>query len=524
MGAGPVRADARRETLRHELAATAEEMGEVLTRAAFSPNIKERRDHSCAIFDAQARLLAQAEHIPVHLGSMPLAVEGILDELGPLAEGEVAVSNDPRAGGTHLPDLTMVAPVFHASERVGYLAARAHHADVGGSSAASMPASASTLQAEGLVVPPVIAAREGDWVEDVRELVLANTRTPRERGGDLAAQRGALAVGCRRLAALADRHGPEQLAARGAAILDHTEKRARARLREAEEGTWEAKTPVETAQGQAQLAVELTVDGASVHVDYAGTDPALAGNLNAPFPVTLAGVVYASRVVLGGDVPSNAGFRRVLSVEAPAGSIVDPPPGAAVAGGNVETSQRNVDVLFDALAGAFDQVPAHSQGTMNNVTLGGRADGRPFAYYETLGGGEGATPRRSGASGLHTHMTNTRNTPVETLEHRLPLWVRAQRLRPGTGGEGRNRGGDGIERAIEALVDGVEVNLLTNRRRTRPEGRAGGQPGAAGRNAIRRAGGDVEELGPIAQAELAKGDVLVVETPGGGGYGRAADD
>jgi N-methylhydantoinase B len=511
--------------LRHELAASAEEMGQVLTRAAFSPNIKERRDHSCAVLDAEARLVAQAEHIPVHLGSMPEAVRGTLDELGPLGPGEVALGNDPRAGGTHLPDLTMVTAVFHEDERVGYVAARAHHADVGGASPASMPAHAASLQEEGFVVPPVRVVEDGEWVADVRELLLANTRTPVERAGDLAAQRGALDVGRRRLRALADRHGADRLAADMQAILDHTEARTRAGIRQAPEGAWRAEAALETVDGEAQLQVEARVGEDEVAFDYAGTDPALGSNLNAPYPVTLAGVVYAVRVVVGPSIPSNAGMLRALDVETPAGSIVDPPPGAPVAGGNVETSQRNVDLLFDALAKAFpDAVPAHSQGTMNNVTLGGTEQGRAFAYYETLGGGEGAPPRRAGASGIHTHMTNTRNTPVETLEHQLPLRVRAQRLRYGSGGEGAHRGGDGLRRVLEALVDDVEVNVLSNRRRRAPQGRQGGEPGASGRNAVERADGEIDQLGPIAEAELAAGDRLIVETPAGGGYGSASAD
>lgn len=511
--------DARRETLRHELAAAAEEMGEVLTRAAFSANIKERRDHSCAILDPEGRLVAQAEHIPVHLGSMPRAVDGILAELGPLEAGQVALANDPRAGGTHLPDLTTLAPVFHKDQRAGYVAARAHHADVGGASPASMPASATSLQAEGLVLPPVLLVDDGDWVDDVRDLVLANTRTPREREGDLAAQRGALDVGRRRVRERADRHGLADLRASMTAILDHTEARARARIQQAPSGRWSARTPLETAEGQAQLALEARVGDEELAFDYAGTDPALDANLNAPLPVTIAGVVYVARTLLGAGIPSNAGLLGTLDVHAPAGTIVNPPPGVGVAGGNVETSQRNVDLLFDALAEAFP-VPAHSQGTMNNVTLGGTREGQAFAYYETLGGGEGATPTRAGASGLHTHMTNTRNTPVETLEHQLPVRVREQRLRYGTGGEGARRGGDGLRRVLETLVDGVAVNLITSRRRTRPAGRAGGGDGAAGRNAVHRADGTVQELGPIAQARLDEGDQLVVETPGGGGYGE----
>jgi len=515
-----VSAPGRREALREGLAAAAEEMGEVLARAAFSPNIKERRDHSCAVFDPDGRLVAQAEHIPVHLGAMPRAVRAILDHVGPLEPDQAALSNDPAHGGTHLPDLTLVAPVHQAGERVACVAARAHHADVGGDAPGSMPAEATCLEQEGLVLEPAIA-RDGDGWREPADRLLDATRAPRERGGDLAAQAGALRVGAERVADRAAREGHDRFRAGLDAIVDHARRLAAARLDEAPAGTYGATQALETRTGEARLAVEASLGEGRLVLDYGGTDPQVDGNLNAPLPVTVAGAAFVARVLLGADVPANHGLLDRLEVQAPRGTLVNPEPGAAVAGGNVETSQRNVDLLFEALAGAFEQVPAQSQGTMNNVTIGGGEAG--FAYYETLGGGEGATPQRRGRSGVHTHMTNTRNTPVEALEHALPLRVEATTLRRGTGGAGTHAGGDGLERRLTALEDGVEVNLLATRRRTRPDGRAGGQPGAPGADRVVRADGTVDEVDGLARVELDAGDTLVVATPGGGGYGRPPD-
>ncbi len=511
------------EVLRHSLEAIAEEMGEVLQRGAFSPNIKERRDHSCALFTPEAKLLAQAEHIPVHLGAMPLAVTAVLDALGPLSPGDVALVNDPYQGGTHLPDLTMIAPVHHDAEPVGYVTARAHHADVGGRSPGSMPAGATHLLEEGLVIPPVHLRRGGELVDDVHELILANTRSPTERRGDLSAQQGALVIGIQRFQALAARMGHQTLTTASQALIDRTEALTRARLATARPATSRAKAVLEDdgTGTQRTLRVEATIAEHGISLDYAGTDPQGPGNLNAPRPVTLAGALYVLRCLLGADVPSNAGLMRVLEVRIPEGTVLNPHPGGAVAGGNVETSQRNVDLLFDALAHAFpDRVPAQSQGTMNNLTLGTTQPGHAFTSYETLGGGEGGGPGGPGRSGIHTHMTNTQNTPVEAFEQAYPLRVRATTLRRASGGSGAHPGGDGIRREMEALIDGIEVHLITSRRTTQPAGLAGGGPGASGRNAVERASGAIEELGAVASTVLDRGDVLIVETPGGGGWGR----
>ncbi len=511
-------APARREVLRQGLEAAAEEMGEVLARAAFSPNIKERRDHSCAVFSPEGRLVAQAEHIPVHLGAMPRQITAMLETLGPLEAGEVALANDPHQGGTHLPDLTMLAPAIHEGTRVGYVAARAHHADVGGTSPGSMPATARQLEEEGIVIEPTLVRDASGWIDDVHDVLLAATRSPDERAGDLAAQHGVLVVGARRVAELAQREGPDGLAEGMRAIVEHTRRLLEARLPDEARGPFPAEAVLETGDGDAWLRVEATVEPDGLLLDYEGTDAQLAGNLNAPLPVTVAGAVYVARVLVGPEIPANVGLMNLIDVRVPEGTVPNPRLGAAVAGGNVETSQRNVDLLFDALADAFEGVPAASQGTMNNVTLGTPSPGG-FTYYETLGGGEGATPTRAGRSGIHTHMTNTRNTPVEAFEHALPLRVRRLTLRRGTGGRGEHPGGDGLVREIEALVDDVEANLITTRRRTRPAGRQGGAEGAAGANRVERADGTIEALGPIATVRLDEGDVLVVETPGGGGWG-----
>ncbi len=519
---------AGREVLRQGLEAVAEEMGEVLARSAFSANIKERRDHSCAVFTPAGEPVAQAEHIPVHLGAMPLAVDAILDHLGELGPGDVAVVNDPAAGGTHLPDLTLVRPAYHDDRLVGHLAARAHHADVGGATPGSMPAGATRLEEEGLVLAPTLLLEGGTWVDEVRGAILSATRDPRERAGDLEAQHGALVTGQRRLAELAGRHGPAALVDGMQAIIDHTEALARAHLDGHPPGPHVAQATLEddgTGHRSATLRVQARLADGRLHLDYTGTDPQVPGNLNAPLPVALAGALYVLRVLLGQTVPANAGLARVVELTIPEGTLLNPRPGAAVAGGNVETSQRNVDLLFEALAPLFPETtPAASQGTMNNLTLGGQhPEGRPFTYYETLGGGEGGSPRRPGASGIHTHMTNTRNTPIETLEHAYPLRVRSQTLRRGSGGQGKHSGGDGLRRAIEALTDGIEANLITTRRQQGPAGLAGGQPGAPGRNSIQRADGRTEVLPGIARVELEAGDVLIIETPGGGGWGSTEE-
>ena len=517
-------------------AACAEEMGTTLMRTAHSPNIKERLDHSCAVFDGRGRLVAQAAHIPVHLGSLPRAVEAAI-AAGPLRPGDVVLLNDPYAGGTHLPDLTLVSPVFlggptRAARRAPpdfLVASRAHHADVGGAAPGSMPLAREVYE-EGLRLPPVFLVRGGHLQRDVLELVLANVRTPDERRADLAAQLGAQATGERRLIDLARRGGRDGAARlRGAAgaLMDYGERRVRAALRRLPRGRWRFADALDDdglGHGPVRIAVTLTLAGDRVRADFTGSSPQTAGPVNAVEAVTRAATYYAVRCVLGGDLPVNDGTFRPIQVVAPRGCVVNPRPPAAVAAGNVETSQRIVDVVLGAFARALPgRVPAASYGTMSNLLIGGRdpRDGRPFAYYETLAGGHGAGPGWDGARAMQAHMTNTRNTPVEALEHAYPLRVVATRIRSGTGGRGRWTGGDGVERVI-ALCAPARVTVISERRVLRPYGLEGGGPGARGVNRVRRsATGAVTTLPGKFQIDLAAGAVLTVASPGGGGYGRA---
>lgn len=528
-------------------AACAEEMGATLMRTAHSPNIKERLDHSCAIFDGTGRLVAQAAHIPVHLGSLPRAVEAAL-ALGPLAAGDTVLLNDPYAGGTHLPDLTLVSPVFLAgralesrSVRRGrrgdgrspapdfLVASRAHHADIGGAAPGSMPLAREVYE-EGLRLPPVFLTRHGALQRDVLALVLANVRTPAERRADLAAQLGAQATGARRLAELAGRDragGGLGLERAARELMRYAERRVRAALRALPAGRFRFTDHLDDdglGSGPLRIAVTLTLGGGSVHLDFTGSSAQAKGPVNAVEAVTRAACAYAVRSVLGGDLPVNHGTFLPLRVTAPKGTIVNPRPPAAVAAGNVETSQRIVDVVLGAFARALPgRVPAASYGTMSNLLIGG-ADprtGAPFAYYETLAGGHGAGPGWHGASALQAHMTNTRNTPVEALEHACPLRVLATRIRRGSGGRGRWRGGEGIERVIE-LRGAARVTVISERRRLRPWGLAGGGAGSAGVNTVRATprAPAVRQPGKF-QFDLERGAVLTIASPGGGGFGRA---
>ena len=514
-------------------AACAEEMGTTLMRTAHSPNIKERLDHSCAVFDADGRLVAQAAHIPVHLGSLPRAVEAAI-AVGPLGPGDVVLLNDPYAGGTHLPDLTLVSPVFlpRASRRASrpdfIVASRAHHADVGGAAPGSMPLAREVYE-EGLRLPPVFLVRGGRMQRDVLALVLANVRTPDERRADLAAQLGAQATGERRLMELAAREGrpgPARLRRAASGLMDYAERRVRAALRRLPRGHFRFADALDDdglGAGPIRIALTLTLGGDRVRADFTGSSPQTAGPVNAVEAVTRAATYYVVRCVLGGELPVNDGTFRPIEVVAPAGSVVNPRPPAAVGAGNVETSQRIVDVVMGAFARALPgRIPAASYGTMSNLLIGGvdPRDGRPFAYYETLAGGHGAGPAWDGASAMQAHMTNTRNTPVEALEHAYPLRVVATRIRRGSGGSGRRRGGDGVERVI-ALRAPARVTVISERRVLRPWGLAGGGPGARGVNQVRaRAGAAAVRLPGKFQIDLGTGAVLTVASPGGGGYGH----
>lgn len=511
------------EIANHRLAAIADEMGTVLGRTALSPNIKERRDYSCAVFDGQGRLVAQAAHIPVHLGATPLSVRAAIERVA-MRPGDVVVLNDPYAGGTHLPDVTVVAPVFLRGARrpIAYVANRAHHADVGGMSPGSMPLASDVYQ-EGLRLPPVRLVVGDRFADDVLALILANTRVPDERVGDLHAQWAALRVGAERVRALAARRGgPARLAREMTALQDYTAALMAAAIRTLRPGTHRA-TDVLDDDGlgteRIRIAVTVTLRGGRARVDFAGTAPQTRGPLNANLAVTRSAVLYVFTALASESVPANEGLARPLTIAAPAGSVVNAMLPAAVAGGNVETSQRIVDVLLRALATAApDRIPAASCGSMNNVALGGIHRGRPFAYYETLAGGAGGGPVGAGASAVHTHMTNTMNTPIEALEAYYPLRVRRYGVRRGSGGAGRHAGGDGLVREIEFVGD-AEVTLLTERRVTRPYGLAGGEAGAPGRDWLVR-GTRRRRLPAKATVTMRAGDRLRVETPGGGGFGR----
>jgi N-methylhydantoinase B len=484
------------------LRAACDEMGAALIRSAYSANIKERHDCSTAIFDAAGELVMQAEHIPVHLGSMPDAVAAVLGERH--EPGLAWILNDPYRGGTHLPDITLVSAVFIAGELVGFAASRAHHADVGGPTPGSMPAFSRSLADEGVVIPPTPATA----VE--LERLASQMRSPHQRLADLRAQRAANRIGELRLAELAERHGIELLKAGMAEILAYSERRTRAALANLPDGVYRAEDVLEddseTSERDVVLRVAATIEGERLRLDFSGTDPQVGGNLNCPLSVTRSAAFFAVRVLTDPDAPPSAGAHRPIEVLAPAGCLLNAEPPAAVAAGNVETSSRVADLVIAALGGARP-VPAQGQGTMNNLTLAND----DFTYYETLGGGQGACPDGDGPSAIHVAMSNTLNTPVEALETEFPLRVRELSLRSDSGGEGAHRGGDGMVREIEALAP-MRFTLITERRRHAPRGRNGGEDGARGRNLL-----DGRALPSKADGGLEPGNRLRIETPGGGG-------
>jgi N-methylhydantoinase B len=536
----------------------AEEMGAALRRTSFSPNIKERRDYSCAVFDSEGRVIAMGDHMPVHLGSMPMSVAAAVEDCE-LEPGDVVMLNDPFRGGTHLPDITLVMPVYVTSAKSGgrgrppyttpdfYVASRAHHADVGGTYPGSMGPCREIYQ-EGFRIPPVKIMRGGKLVADVLALLLSNVRTPEEREGDLGAQIAACQTGAQRLRELCARYGIARAKNAAADLLVYSEEMMRAFLRTIPPGRYKAedfldddgvedkpvhiavtiqvaaakKSPVETGLAASPSASRR--QPAHVTIDFAGSDPQVQGAINAVEAITYSACFYVFRCLLREDVPATSGLMHPIRVIAPSGTVVNAKPPAAVAGGNVETSQRIVDVLLKALAQAIpDRIPAAAAGTMNNLTLGGidPRSGEPFAYYETIAGGMGARPTKDGVSGVHTHMTNSLNTPAEALEYAYPIRLRQYSLRSKSGGAGLHTGGDGIVREIEVLTD-AQVTLLADRRSRGPYGLAGGSDGAPGRTLIIRGDGSAEELPGKISVRLRSGERVRIESPGGGGWGRSS--
>lgn len=519
----------------------AEEMGAALRRTAFSPNIKERRDYSCAVFDREGKVIAMGDHMPVHLGSMPMSVAAAIAS-GPMQDGDVVMLNDPFRGGTHLPDITLVAPVFVNRAKLGprakrrpdfYVASRAHHADVGGAYPGSMGLCREIYQ-EGVRIPPVKLLHAGSTNAEVLALLLTNVRTPDEREGDLGAQIAACHTGAERLREISMRYGLSRCTRAAAQLQGYSEELMRAFLQQVPPGEYSAEDVLDNdgiTDALIKIKVNVTVHAAKtgasrpphiVTVDFTGSDPQVQGSINAVAAITYSACFYVFRCLLTEDVPAAAGLMRPIRVIAPEGTIVNARSPAAVAGGNVETSQRIVDVLLRALAQAVpDRIPAAASGTMNNLTIGGidPRTGEPFTYYETIAGGMGARPTKPGVSGIHTHMTNSLNTPAEALEYAYPLRVRSYSLRTGSGGNGKFDGGDGIVREIEVLCD-CDATLLADRRKRGPWGLAGGAGGAPDKAFITRQDGHQEEAPGKFSTRLRKGERIRIETPGGGGWGR----
>jgi N-methylhydantoinase B len=507
----------------------AEEMGAALRRSSFSPNIKERRDYSCAVFDGAARVVAMGDHMPVHLGSMPISVATAIEKL-PLGPGDIAMLNDPYAGGTHLPDITLVMPVFLARSQqpLFYVANRAHHSDIGGAVPASMGLSEEIYQ-EGLRIPPVLIARRGELQQDILAMLLANVRTAREREGDLTAQIAACRLGERRLKELVDKHGKAKTQTYLDGLQQYSARLMRAALRRMPDGIYRAEDFLDDdgfSNEPIPIRVAIRIDGQQALVDFAGSAPACRGSVNAVYAITYSCVFYVFRCLLGEDVPACAGLMAPIRVTAPVGTVVNAQPPAAVSAGNVETSQRIVDVLLRALAKTLPEaIPAASQGTMNNISFGGidPSTGEPFAYYETIAGGMGAGPNGGGLSAIHAHMTNSLNTPIEALEAAYPVRVRRYSIRYGSGGKGRHRGGDGVIREIEFLTD-VRGTVLSDRRRTAPYGLSGGNPSQPGKNELilpRNSGKSPKQQTLPSKATFGapKGSILRILTPGAGGWG-----
>lgn len=497
------------------VAALCEEMGAVLGRSAFSPNIRDRLDYSCAAFDASGALLGQATHIPVHLGSMAHAMAD-LAAAQDWSPGDMLAVNDPFRGGTHLPDITLIAPAFLNETLIGFAANRAHHADIGAQAPGSMPIS-THIDQEGLRIPPTLVMREGQWIGSVLDGLLAQLRDGEAAFGDFSAQAAASQLGVARLENLAQRVGSEGFQARCNGLQDYAERLARAAVADLRPGRYQFSDRLDndgSGREDIPIVVALVVDDDTVSVDFTGTAGPVRGNLNCPFPVTVAAVFYVFRCLLPPQIPACAGAMRPLQIHAPAGCLVNAREPAAVTAGNVETSMRIVDAVLGAMAGAVPgRIPAASQGTMNNLAMG-RLGKEGWDYYETLAGGIGAGPAGPGADGRHSHMTNTLNTPVEVLERHYPLRVERYSLRQGSGGSGQYPGGEGVVRTYRFL-EPATLSIISERRLFAPWGLAGGEPGAAGLQRL-----DGVALAPKVSLEVEAGQLLEIETPGGGGWGR----
>lgn len=520
----------RLEIDRHLFTAITEEMGAALRRAAYSPNIKERRDYSCALFDAQGRVVAMGDHMPVHLGALPMSVAAARNAFPGLAAGDVVILNDPFQGGTHLPDITLVSVIRGRTRPLAWLAVRAHHADVGGIAAGSMPLAREIFQ-EGLRLPPVLLMARNSRVEDVWRILRANVRTPAERDGDLAAQLAALVTGERRFRELLNTRGTRGIRKAMASLIDYADRLVREGIARIPDGVYEAQDQLDSdgfGSEPLPIRVRLVIDADSVTADFTGTAPQADGGVNAVAAITTSAARYVVRCIvealLNQPLPAGGGEMTPLRLVLPPRSLVAAEAPASVAAGNVETSQRITDVLLLAFAGALpDLVPAQSQGTMNNLAIGGvdARRGQPFAYYETMAGGMGASPLADGLSGVHVHMTNSLNTPVEALEHAYPLRILRYALRPNTGGRGLHRGGDGVRKDLMLLAD-ADVSVLSERRQTSPRGLAGGLDAEPGLNSLIRA--RVEEPLPAKITFRARaGDTISIRSPGGGGWGLPPD-
>ena len=515
------------EIFKNLFLSVAEEMGVTLCRTGFSPNIKERLDYSCAIYDAAGRTIAQGDHLPVHLGAMPLSVRAAIEHVA-MKAGDMVVLNDPFRGGTHLPDITLVAPVFVGAAEAPsfYVANRAHHSDVGGMSPGSMPLAREVFQ-EGLIIPPVKLVKAGEVDAEILLVILANVRTPVEREGDLTAQIAANRIGQERLLRMVTRYGLEEVHLYAAAVQDYAERVMRRTIAAIPDGRYAFEDALDNdgfSDVPVRICVAVTIDGDHATVDFTGTDGQTSGGVNANLAITLSATLYCFRCLIEEDVLYNDGIARAITLIAPAGTVVNARHPSAVAGGNVECSQRITDVVLGALSKALpDTVPAASQGTMNNLTLGGTdANGNAFAYYETAGGGMGGRNGLAGLSGVHTHMSNTRNTPVEAFEQSMPMRIRQYRLRRGSGGVGKYAGGEGLVREYEVLVP-ASATVLTDRRVGRPYGLHGGGDGAKGRNTLIDAAGNERVLPAKIRLDLAAGDRIRIESPGGGGFGAVED-